>query len=783
VGAIDQLDAGLLDRDDTLRQLSTALASVREGQGTTVVVEGSAGTGKSSLLSAAVRAATADGLQVLRARGGELEQEYAYGMIRQMFEPLMLGASDAVRARLLSRAAAPAAATLGLAEPAGTATGGSFSAFHAIYWLTVNLSQDRPLLLAVDDVHWSDVSSLRALNYLARRIADLPVVLLVAMRPQEPGALNHLLDALRTSPDAMLVSVTALGHAAVAELVRRRIPQAGPELCRAFSEATGGNPLLVQELLRALSAGGKVPQPAAVERAALPSLGERLRRRIERVDPDAASLARAMAVLGDGGRLSIAATLAGLSETRAGWLAHALARIEVLATEDPFVFVHPLSRRSLYDEIPEFERHRAHEAAADALERHGAAPEQVASHLQVLPPAGSTRVAITLMAAALQALDRAAPDETTAWLLRALEEHASEPPEAELLAHLATAQTLTRDPAAVATLQRAYEAVEDPRRRGEIAASLAYILAGAGEWEAANELIERADRDLSADDAGVRAELTAIRATMELYDPRRAGSFERHRELYESVAQGDEWGSRAMASVLAVDASFRGRLSDAKRFCARAQSDDLLLSTRAGSWAAPQLFTALMNTDDLTGATRAIETVRVAAEAVGATLGTVFALGYGAWVNVRRGDLVAAEADLLSTIRLTELAAMPMVLVTIAHIMVDVLLEREAAPRFAAQVEHSQLPPQLARTQTGAMLLETRGRLRLAGQRRQDGIADLRSAGGIFRALRFGPTATVWRSELALALPAARRDEACELVDEELELARAAMLPTPVGSP
>jgi hypothetical protein len=104
VGAIDQLDAGLLDRDDTLRQLSTALASVREGQGTTVVVEGSAGTGKSSLLSAAVRAATADGLQVLRARGGELEQEYAYGMIRQMFEPLMLGASDAVRARLLSRA-------------------------------------------------------------------------------------------------------------------------------------------------------------------------------------------------------------------------------------------------------------------------------------------------------------------------------------------------------------------------------------------------------------------------------------------------------------------------------------------------------------------------------------------------------------------------------------------------------------------------------------------------------------------------------------------------------
>jgi DNA-binding CsgD family transcriptional regulator len=781
VGVIEQPDAGLLDREETLIQLAEAVASARAGRGATVVVEGPAGTGKSALLSAAIRAAAPDGLQVLRARGGELEHEYGYGVIRQLFEPLMGRASGADRARLLTGAAAPAAATLGLEQPGALPAPAGFAAVHAIYWLTVNVTQDGPLLLAVDDAHWSDVSSLRALDYLVRRIADLPLVLLVAMRPQEPGAPSELLDGLRTSPEALLVPVGPLGEPAVAALVRRRIPQAGPELCRAIAQATAGNPLLVQELVRALGARAEMPQPDAVEQTALPSLGERLRRRIERVDPDAADLAEAMAVLGDGGRLATAAALAGLPEERAGSLAHALRRIEVLAAEDPFVFEHPLSRRSLYDGIPESQRHRAHAAAADVLELQGAATEQVASQLRVLPPAGSSRVAATLLAAATQALQRAAPDEAIVWLVRALEEQASEPAQAELLEPLATAQTLTRDPAAIATLRQAYELVSDPRRRGEIAGSLGYILAGVGEWEASIEVIDRADRELSAADAAVHADLTAMRATVELYDPQRVDSFERHRELYASVAEGDEWGSRAMASVLAVEASFRGRLGDARRLCALAQADDLLLSTRAGSWAAPQLFTALLSTDELDAAARAVETVRLAADAAGATLGTLMALGYGAWLSARGGDLVAGEAELLSVIRLTELAAMPMGLVTIAHIAVDVLLEREVDPGFVAQIEQSQLPPQLAQTYTGAMLLETRGRLRVAGRQRREGIADLRTATEIARALRVGPTGTVCRSELALALPAARREEAQGLVDEEWELAQRVGLPRPLG--
>jgi DNA-binding CsgD family transcriptional regulator len=774
-------ETGLLDREDMLGQLAAVAAHAGNRRGTLVVVEGSAGTGKSSLLSAAIGIARADGLRVLSARGGELEHEYAFGVIRQLFEPLMHRVSVATRERLLSGAAAPAAAMLGLGEPRGGANAAGFATAHAVYWLTVNVSQGGPILLAVDDAHWSDTSSLRALDYLVRRISDLPVVLLVAMRPQEPGAPHDLLDGLRTSPDARHLRVAPLGEPAVAELVRRRIPEADAELCRAFFEATGGNPLLIQELVRALSARGGVPEPEEVESIALPSLGERLRRRIERVDPEAANLARSMAVLGDGGRQSTAAALAGLDQGRTGQLAHALRRIEVLASEDPFVFVHPLSRRSLYDEIPASERHRAHQVAADTLEQEGATPERVASHLQVLPPAGSPRVAATLLAAGRKALDQGAPDETAAWLERALAEQASEPPEAELLAHLAEAQALMRDPAAVPTLRQAYEALGDPRRRGEIATSLAYILASAGEWEAAVKVIDRADRELSAGDAAVHAELTAIRATVELYDPQRRDRFGENRKLYEAIAQGDEWGSRAMASVLAAEAAARGRVLDAQRLAALAQSDDLLLSTRAGSWATPQLLMALIRTDDVDGGAEAIMRVQAAAGAAGSAMGMLIGVGYRAWLSARCGDLLAAEADLESAIRLTELAAMPLALVDIASCVVDVLLERDAAPQLRAQIEHSQLPPQLAQTYTGASFLETRGRLRLAGKQRREGTADLRTAGKMFRSLRVGPIITVWRSELALSLPASKRAEALALAEEELEMARSSELPRPVG--
>ena len=58
----------------------------------------------------------------------------------------------------------------------------SFAALHGLYWLTVNLAGGRPLLLAIDDLHWADRPSLRFLAYLARRLEGLPVLVAASLR-------------------------------------------------------------------------------------------------------------------------------------------------------------------------------------------------------------------------------------------------------------------------------------------------------------------------------------------------------------------------------------------------------------------------------------------------------------------------------------------------------------------------------------------------------------------------------------------------------------------------
>ena len=245
--------------------------------------------------------------------------------------------------------------------------GASFAVLHAISWLTLNVSAQTPLMLAVDDAHWVDVASLRALNYVAARIAEAPIVLVVAMRPQEPGSPAALLEALREQPDATHIALTPLGAAAVAELVRRRIPGADDALCAACGAASAGNPLYLEELLRALPTD-RDPTIAEVRDAVVPSLGDRVARRVERVAPGALALLYAMAVLGDGARLATACALAQLDEDGGASIASRFRRIDVLAREDPVEFVHPLIRRSVYDRLSATERDGAHRDAARLLE-------------------------------------------------------------------------------------------------------------------------------------------------------------------------------------------------------------------------------------------------------------------------------------------------------------------------------------------------------------------------------------------------------------------------------
>src|SRR6476620_9076220 len=104
----------LLERDEELGRVVAALRRARAGEGTLVVVEGPAGMGKTLLLRAARDAAEAGGMRVLRSRGAELERDFAFGVVRQLFEPPLAEASEHERADLLQAAAGVAAGLLGL---------------------------------------------------------------------------------------------------------------------------------------------------------------------------------------------------------------------------------------------------------------------------------------------------------------------------------------------------------------------------------------------------------------------------------------------------------------------------------------------------------------------------------------------------------------------------------------------------------------------------------------------------------------------------------------------
>ena len=104
----------LLERDRELERIARCLQRARQGHGGALVVEGPPGIGKTVLLAAARAAAGEEGFRVLRARGAELEREFAFGVVRQLVEPVVAGASQQERAWLLDGPPGVAARLLGL---------------------------------------------------------------------------------------------------------------------------------------------------------------------------------------------------------------------------------------------------------------------------------------------------------------------------------------------------------------------------------------------------------------------------------------------------------------------------------------------------------------------------------------------------------------------------------------------------------------------------------------------------------------------------------------------
>ena len=160
-----------MEREGELARFDRVFNRVGAGLGAVVVVQGAAGIGKSELLAAVGAGAQARGFGLLSARGSEFETEIAFGVARQLFEPMLRAASPVERRRLLDGVARVGARALGV--EAGEPPADRFAAVHGLFWLCANRAERGPLVVAVDDVQWTDDPSLASLGYLARRAGDL----------------------------------------------------------------------------------------------------------------------------------------------------------------------------------------------------------------------------------------------------------------------------------------------------------------------------------------------------------------------------------------------------------------------------------------------------------------------------------------------------------------------------------------------------------------------------------------------------------------------------------
>ncbi len=155
-----------------------------DGHGRLGMILAGAGLGKTALLDEAALVAAQRGVRALSARGGELERDMPFGVLRQLFETAVRALRPADRKRVFAGAAAPAQFLL---DPTDEPVGGGdqLAVIHGLYWLPANLADATPLLIAIDDLHWADPQTGRWLVYLASRLVGLPVLILAAARPAD----------------------------------------------------------------------------------------------------------------------------------------------------------------------------------------------------------------------------------------------------------------------------------------------------------------------------------------------------------------------------------------------------------------------------------------------------------------------------------------------------------------------------------------------------------------------------------------------------------------------
>ena len=780
----------LLERGAEISAIEAVVGTAAAGDGRMIAVEGRPGAGKTRLVSEARRLASAAGFEVLAARSADLEQEFAYGVVRQLFEPYLASLPAAEREQFLSGTAALAQRLFDDEELTGaTPADVPFAVLNGLYRLATNVAERRPLALVVDDLHWADAPTLRWLSFLARRLEGKPLLVVVSLRPPEQSVERELLTELVSDPGALVIRPGALSREAVAAIVEQEFEVApDPEFVAACHSATGGNPLFTRALVSALHGEGVTPDAANAGRvrAVGPEpVGRAVSLRLSRLPEESRRFATAAAVLGDGADQADVAALAGIDDRDlASLAASSLARVDLLRVTAPTVeFAHPVVRAAIYGSIEPTERLAAHRRAAEILDAARAEPERVAAHLDLLPPAADPFAVETLRIAADRALVRGAPDVAVRYLRRALAEPPSPESRAETLRELGLAERRVDVRAAAEHLQEALLAAdpEDRTRYARLALELGRSLFRLNRGPEAVRVFEDAIERL----AGAEPELG------ETIEAELINSSGFDSDVFD-VARGRlaEIGERELnepghAVMLATVRYFEARRGENREAVVKLADAVVLdeLTERVPSMAIACAASALMYAEYDAELDRFFDVMMESARKRGELVTLSTLLCFRGLTFAQRGDLNAAIADLRESSEVVPYVPSQQGVLYYSSYMADVLTNRGELEEAEASLAGLALSEEVAETGHVIFFLGARGWLRYARRDFARAASDWEQLGRCMEAFEMhNPALVAWRSHLALALLGlGYRERALELACEEVELARAWGAPRAIG--
>ncbi|MER7335065.1 MULTISPECIES: AAA family ATPase [unclassified Micromonospora] len=472
------------------RRLADLIATGGTPTGRTVtVLTGPVGSGKTALLQTFARRAGDAGARVLGASASRAERTVPLEVVRQLVRAASLGPDDRARVGRLLDAGSLAWADIDGADHEDTARSTA-----AIGGSLLELTTQGPLVITVDDVHHADVASLRCLDYVARRIADLPVMVLLTeaprTRPWRPEVYAELLQPARVHR----IRLPLLSVEGTFQVLAHRL---GVPVARTIAEEShrisGGSPLLVHALAD--------DQAAAPRPADHPVAGESFREAVlsclYRCDHLVLDAARVLAVTGEPLHGNLLSQLVG-ARSRSALDAIDGSTSAGLVTEAGLR--HPVVGQAVLDGMTAEERARLHLEAACLLHDEGAPPARTAPHLVKVDELTEPWMAQSLLDASEQALVDGEVETALRYLRRANRNAVDDCLRARIRSALARAEWQLDPQAAVPHLNGVATAVRAGHLGSQQAAGPIQYLLWHGEVDKAVELVQHlSDRADSAD--------------------------------------------------------------------------------------------------------------------------------------------------------------------------------------------------------------------------------------------------------------------------------------------